>query len=287
MPNYWDDELSVLSTENVNFAVNTAGLGSRFMAVFIDLVIQLLVLLGLSILAAQYSDIVTTTFGSESWFLSFMKAFFIFVSFVILYAYFFFFEWLWHGLTPGKRLVGLRVLQANGLPATFWQVLVRNVLRIADFLPFFYGMGAFAVIINDQNRRIGDQVAGTVVARERREEAASKVLDIASAAEAFLADSKRLAAPNVSIEQTATTRLIASSESNTQTQSVALRVRIPEEQYEMVRDFLLRRHTLQPAARTRLGNLLSRRIAILMDEAIPPEEQSESYLEYVAKHYEL
>ena len=287
MPNYWDDELSVLSTENVSFAVNTAGLGSRFMAVFIDLVIQLLLMLGVAILSAQYADILTTTFGAHSWFSSFMTAFIIFLFFVILYAYFFFFEWLWHGLTPGKRLVGLRVLQANGLPATFWQVLVRNVLRIADFLPFFYGAGALAVIINDQNRRIGDQVAGTVVARERREEAASKVLDITSAAEAFLADSKRLAANDTSTEQTATTRLIASSESNTQTQSVALRVRIPEEQYEMVRDFLLRRHTLQPAARTRLGNLLSRRIAILMDEAIPPEEQSESYLEYVAKHYEI
>jgi hypothetical protein len=155
---------------------------------------------------------------------------------------------------------------------------VRNVLRIADFLPFFYGAGALAVIINDQNRRIGDQIAGTVVARERREEAASKVLDIASAAEAFLADSKRLAAPELVAEQTANSRLIASSESNTQTQSVALRVRIPEEQYEIVRDFLLRRHTLQASARARLGNLLSRRIATLMDEPVPPEAQSESYL---------
>jgi uncharacterized RDD family membrane protein YckC len=287
MPNYWDDELSVLSTENVHFAVNTAGLGSRFMAVFIDLVIQLLLMLGVSLLSAYYMEFLTTTFGSQSWFSSFMTAIMIFLFFVILYAYFFFFEWLWHGLTPGKRLVGLRVLQANGLPATFWQVLVRNVLRIADFLPFFYGAGALAVIINDQNRRIGDQIAGTVVARERREEAASKVLDIASAAEAFLADSKRLAAPELLAEQTANSRLIASSESNTQTQSVALRVRIPEEQYEMVRDFLLRRHTLQPSARARLGNLLSHRIATLMDEPVPPEAQSESYLEYVAKHYEM
>jgi uncharacterized RDD family membrane protein YckC len=284
MPNYWDDELSVLSTENVTFAVNTAGLGSRFMAVFIDLIIQLLLMLGVSLLSAYYMDFLTTTLGSQSWFSSFMTAIMIFLFFLILYAYFFFFEWLWHGLTPGKRLVGLRVLQANGLPATFWQILVRNVLRIADFLPFFYGAGALAVIINDQNRRIGDQVAGTVVARERREEAASKVLDIASAAEAFLADSKRLAAPDVLSEQT---KLVASSESNTQTQSVAVRVRVPEEQYEMVRDFLLRRHTLQPSARARLANLLSRRIAILMNEPIPPETQSESYLEYVARHYEM
>jgi len=287
MPNYWDDELSVLSTENVNFAVNTAGLGSRFMAVFIDLVIQLLLMLGISIITAQYADLITTTFGSHSWFSSFVTAFIIFLFFIILYAYFFFFEWLWHGLTPGKKLVGLRVLQANGLPATFWQVLVRNVLRIADFLPFFYGAGALAVIINDQNRRIGDQIAGTVVARERREEAASKVLDIATAADAFLADSKRLAIPELLTEQPINSQLIASSESNTQTQSVALHVRVPEEQYEIVRDFLLRRDTLQPAARARLANLLARRIAILMNEPVPPEVQSESYLEYVAKHYEM
>lgn len=287
MPNYWDDELSVLSTENVHFAVNTAGLGSRFMAVFIDLVIQLLLVLGVSLISAQYIDMLTSMFGSESWFSSFLSAFIILLFFLILYAYFFFFEWLWHGLTPGKRIVGLRVLQANGLPATFWQILVRNVLRIADFLPFFYGAGALAVIINNQNQRIGDQVAGTVVARERREEAASKVLDITSAAEAFLADSKRLAAYDTPMEQTAAAKLVATPASDSQTQSVALRVRIPEEQYELVRDFLLRRHTLQPAARTRLGNLLSLRIANLMGEPIPSEAQSESYLEYVAKHYEM
>jgi uncharacterized RDD family membrane protein YckC len=285
MPNYWDDELSVLSTENVNFAVNTAGLGSRFMAVFIDLVIQLLLMLGVSILSAYYMDFLTTTFGSKTWFTSFMTSILIFLFFIILYAYFFFFEWLWHGLTPGKKLVGLRVLQANGLPATFWQVLVRNVLRIADFLPFFYGAGALAVIINDQNRRIGDQVAGTVVARERREEAASKVLDIATAAEAFLADSKRLATPEPLAVQSTGPRLAA--EPKTQTASVAFRVRIPEEQYEMVRDFLLRRDTLQPSARARLANLLSHRIATLMDEPVPLEAQSESYLEYVARHYEM
>lgn len=280
MPNYWDDELSVLSTENVHFAVNTAGLGSRFMAVFIDLVIQLLLILGFTLLVIQYESIL----GDQTWVSSFLSAIVTVFFFLVLYAYFFFFEWLWHGLTPGKRLVGLRVMQANGLPATFWQVLVRNVLRIADFLPFFYGAGALAVIINDQNRRIGDQVAGTVVARERREEAASKVLDIASAAEAFLADSRRLSAPDVAVDGT---KLIASNQAIQQTESAAMHVRIPEDQYEMVRDFLLRRHTLQPSARTRLGNLLAKRISVLLDQPLPPPEQTESYLEYVARHYEM
>ena len=100
-------------------------------------------------------------------------------------------------------------------------------------------------------------------------------------------DSKRLAAPDLSAEGTTSSKLRASSESNAQTQSVAVRVRVPEEQYEMVRDFLLRRNTLQPAARTRLGNLLAHRVATLMDQPVPPEVQSESYLEYVARHYEL
>jgi hypothetical protein len=74
---------------------------------------------------------------------------------------------------------------------------------------------------------------------------------------------------------------------NQLTESVALRVRVPEEQYEMVRDFLLRRNALQPSVRTRLANLLSRRISLLLEQPVPPEEQSESFLEYVVRNYEL
>jgi len=277
MPNYWDEELSVLSTENVNFAVGTAGLGSRFVAVFIDLVIQIVVCLGFVIFGLRYMDMVTTVYGSKSWLAYLTMAVIVLGLFLIFYAYFFLFEWLWHGLTPGKRMVGLRVLQANGLPATFWQVLVRNIVRIVDFMPLMYGVGAIAVVFNDENRRLGDQAAGTVVARERREEAANKVLDIRAAADAFLAASHHLdKQPQTAAAASATTR----------SESVAMRVRIPTEDYEIARDFLLRRKTLQPSARTRLANIMAKRLSQLIDLPVPPETQSESFLEYVVKNYE-
>jgi hypothetical protein len=93
-----------------------------------------------------------------------------------------------------------------------------------------------------------------------------------------------LSAPDVAADGT---KLIASNQTIQQTESAAMHVRIPEDQYEMVRDFLLRRHTLQHSARTRLGSLLAKRISVLMDQPLPLPEQTESYLEYVAKHYEM
>lgn len=277
MPNYWDDELSVLSTENVHFAVGTAGLGSRFMAVLIDLFLQLLLLLGFVLAVAYYVDVLVSLVNAD-WLQSLVPGFIVIVAFLIFYGYFFFFEWLWHGLTPGKRMVGLRVLQANGLPATFWQVMLRNVLRIVDFMPVFYGVGAVVAILNDDNKRLGDQVAGTIVARERREEAANRIVSISAAADAFLADNKNIR------DSPATSTL--PQKAHQEMESVTLRVQVADEDYEIARDFILRRNTLAASARTRLAHLLAKRIAHSMNQPEPPSPQSESYLEYVVKNYE-
>lgn len=68
-----------------------------------------------------------------------------------------------HGRTPGKRALGLHVLHDNGTPVGWSASLVRNLLRAVDFLPFFYGLGLAAMLVNRDFKRLGDLAAGTVV----------------------------------------------------------------------------------------------------------------------------
>jgi len=70
------------------------------------------------------------------------------------------------GQTPGKRVVKLRVMSADGMPATPGQLFLRNVLRLVDFLPAGYGLGGIVVFASRSEQRLGDLVAGTVVVRE-------------------------------------------------------------------------------------------------------------------------
>jgi len=83
-------------------------------------------------------------------------------------AYFIAFEWKARGQTPGKRVLRLRVMDAEGLRLEFGQVVVRNVLRLIDGLPFLYAVGGVAAVLSPRRRRLGDLAAGTVVVRVPR-----------------------------------------------------------------------------------------------------------------------
>lgn len=71
------------------------------------------------------------------------------------------------GRTLGKRLFGLRVLDAAGLRLSLRQVVLRNLLRFVDALPAFYLLGAVSALVTRRAQRVGDLVAGTVVVRTR------------------------------------------------------------------------------------------------------------------------
>src|SRR6058998_1739197 len=67
---------------------------------------------------------------------------------LVIWGYFILLEWLWNGQTIGKRAYGLRVINEDGSPARFTQVLIRNLLRLVDFLPGFYGLGVLVIVIS-------------------------------------------------------------------------------------------------------------------------------------------
>jgi uncharacterized RDD family membrane protein YckC len=190
-----EESLIIETPERVPLEFALASIGNRFLAVAIDHFIQYLSIIliawfFLSVSGYTTSDIVDSP---DSFFASAPKwviALMILVLFLIFAAYFIVFEWLWNGQTPGKRLLKLRVIREDGRPLTLWEAIARNLLRIADAIPGFiipiYSLGLVVIFANSRDQRIGDIFAGTVVIRERQDEAptfaetfSSPVTDIA------------------------------------------------------------------------------------------------------------
>jgi len=90
--------------------------------------------------------------------------------FVISVVYAIVLEWRWRGQTIGKRLFGLRVMDAHGLRLQFPQIALRNLLRVIDMLPLLYLVGGLTAIFSRNAQRLGDMAANTIVARERKTE---------------------------------------------------------------------------------------------------------------------
>jgi uncharacterized RDD family membrane protein YckC len=163
----WDDKLTIETPEQTSLEFPLAGVGSRCMALLLDMLIQLLVFLILALVLGLFAYISpggTTGLGLGGlW----AQAIFYFVAFVLMYGYFAIFEAVWNGQTPGKRVANLRVIQESGRPIQVWQAFARNLMRIIDSIPFCYAIGMTSMLISKQNRRLGDFVAGTVVVHER------------------------------------------------------------------------------------------------------------------------
>lgn len=157
-----DDFLSIDTPENVVFGYEIAGLGSRFMAAMVDTLL-IVVLQGVvqSVLVAVLSSV-----GDLA--ASIIAGIFIFLIFLFLWGYYIYFEISWNGQTPGKRWVGLRTIRADGTPAGTGELIIRNLVRLVDFLPVAYGVGVVAMFVHPQARRLGDLAAGTLVVYDRK-----------------------------------------------------------------------------------------------------------------------
>ncbi|MGB5034981.1 MAG: RDD family protein [Blastocatellia bacterium] len=162
------DELVIETPERVELYYTRAQVGNRFLAAFIDHLIQLFILAGLALAAYSAKDALDWIWsGLGDWLLAGV----ILLSFFIYTSYFVIFETIWNGQTPGKRLFRLRVIREDGRPIRFYESLVRNLIRTAlDSMPMvivpLYSIGIVSVFLSGRSKRIGDYVAGTVVIRE-------------------------------------------------------------------------------------------------------------------------
>jgi uncharacterized RDD family membrane protein YckC len=160
-----EETLDIHTPENVAFGYQVAGIGSRFLATLIDtiliLLLQVIVLITASVLL-NWLD-VNRSGSASAW----VAAIFGLLFFIFYWGYYILFEIFWNGQSPGKRWTGLRVIRTDGTPITISEALIRNLVRIVDFLPLLYGIGIIVMFIDKQSRRLGDLAAGTLVVHDR------------------------------------------------------------------------------------------------------------------------
>jgi uncharacterized RDD family membrane protein YckC len=164
------DQLSIETPELVAIQMPIAGIGSRFIALLVDYLIWIpgILIVG-RIFAFFLPSLNAFNKLSEQW----AFAIYVFLIFLFNWGYFTLFEAFWNGRTPGKRVARIRVIQRSGRPIGLFESMARNFIRYVDQIPFFYAVGAIAVFATRDHQRLGDLAAGTLVVRDRIEEAPS------------------------------------------------------------------------------------------------------------------
>jgi uncharacterized RDD family membrane protein YckC len=159
------EKLTIDTPEHIALEFTLASAGSRFLALAVDTLIQAGVFVAVSLLALGIATVAAIAVRD---FAPWVLAILVFSGFILYYAYFAFFEAIWSGQTPGKRIVGLRVIATSGRPLGVFEAILRNLLRIVDQMPVIYAVGIFSVFLTERNQRLGDLAAGTVVVHDRQ-----------------------------------------------------------------------------------------------------------------------
>jgi uncharacterized RDD family membrane protein YckC len=197
------EKLIIETPEQTSIEFPLAGIGSRFLAILIDSLIQgaAVIVLGL-IFVGLFASFANAGLGRSSTATVWIVAILILIYFLLIYGYFILFESIWNGQTPGKRLTHIRVIKDSGQPITAIDAVGRNLLRIVDQLPFAYGIGVLCAWISPQSKRLGDYVAGTVVVHEKPFETVAPQWDTPMQASAHQYGANRLTPEEFALVET-------------------------------------------------------------------------------------
>jgi uncharacterized RDD family membrane protein YckC len=260
------DQLNIETPELVTIEFPLAGIGSRFIAILVDTLILgaalvILIFLGVFVITALGN------FGekSASWGIGIL----ILILFLLFWGYFALFEGFNNGRTLGKRVAKIRVIHQSGRGINFVEALARNLVRIIDYMPGFYGVGIAAMFMSKRSQRLGDMVAGTLVVREREVEApmwgesTSRTLTAAA-----LAPNSPIPPPHLRVLLPAP----------------ALAKLSPSD-LEVLEGFFSRRLDMDLATRSALANRIASALCAKSGLSIPPEISVETFLEAVAHQF--
>ena len=230
------DDYRLRTPEQVDITYTIAGLGYRFSALLIDMIIQTLILLIL-IASLGYSSPWEGDFTRE------LNTALLIVVFAIVYqGYFFIFELLLKGKTPGKALMKIRVVRIDGRAADISGIMLRNIVRLVDFLPAFYAVGMLSMFISKDSRRLGDLAAGTIVIVERKQASLGTIL----------------------------------AERNT-----VVNTALSNQEYAMIRDFFARQDKMTAKARLRLAAAIAAPLYDRLNATEEEKEDPERFLHTV------
>jgi uncharacterized RDD family membrane protein YckC len=150
---------TIITPENIPLDLELAGLGTRVIALFIDIFCFGILLFVYLIAVGAMGVVVGSEIGNVLIYLG---------TFLLIFGYFIFLEMLWNGQSLGKRAMSIRVIRDGGYPITLYASVIRNLIRVADFLPIGIPFlpGALSVFCHPQYKRLGDMLAGTLVVKE-------------------------------------------------------------------------------------------------------------------------
>jgi uncharacterized RDD family membrane protein YckC len=169
-----DRNIDVRTPESIEFTYALAGLGSRFLAWAFDFLLQIGILLalffGAVLILSKLPDApkAVAEGAPEKIATGILIGLAVAVVFLIFFGYFILFEAFWNGQTPGKKLLGIRVVRDGGYPIDFGASMVRNLIRIVEFGLGTYALSAISATMSPENKRLGDIAAGTIVVRDER-----------------------------------------------------------------------------------------------------------------------
>jgi uncharacterized RDD family membrane protein YckC len=245
----WTGSANLVTPEAVELAFEPAGVGSRALALALDLLVQgaalllLLFVVGLGATGGLSQSVVTVIV--------------VIAVFLIVLGYPIVSETLWDGRTLGKAAVGLRVRTREGAPIRFRHAAIRGILGLVDFWLTSGAVAVLSVLLTRDSQRLGDLAAGTRVHRERS--AAGPVTGPVSFA------------PPPGWEPYALGLDVAAMTS---------------EQYGLVRSFLLRAHELSPEGRAHIAVRLAAPLAEVLHHDPPAGVHPESFLLCAAAAYQ-
>lgn len=154
----WVSEADLVTPEAVVLDLPVASVGSRTLAILLDVLIQgivgILLLLAAGALQVDASGWVATVVA-------------LLATFALLFGYPVAFETLWRGRTPGKAALGLRVVTVEAAPVGFRHAAIRAALALIEIYATSGGIAVVSALFSRRAQRLGDLAAGTVVIRER------------------------------------------------------------------------------------------------------------------------
>lgn len=243
--------------ESVELEFTLAGIGNRAWALLIDYHVLAVILVGFflawSIVSIQLGDFWVDIFGTAVtlW----LMAIAFLVSFIVYISYFVFFETLWFGQTPGKRIAKIRVVRDDGRLIGLQQATLRALLRPFDEILF---IGAFLIMLGRREKRLGDLAAGTIVIQAQTP-TASRILTISEQA--------KILHP----------QLIEIAD---------LSPLLPDD-FAIIREYLQRRGAMSPKAKALLALKLAEQVQTIINlEKLPEAVTSDIFLEAIYLGYQ-
>ncbi len=227
-----NDHLSVETPEQISINYQKAGIGSRFYAALLDtLLLGIIVSIGFYVnynFLAEFGEVLGNWLGAIGGIMIF----------AMFWGYYMVFEITTNGQSPGKIALGLRVIKEGGYPISFGDSAIRNLVRVVDFLPFFYATGLIVMLINGNWQRLGDLAAGTLIVKTFRKTSVD------------LSQSKLL--NDISYEEPLYSHWIQP-------------MLVTEHEFDMIKEYLRRRPELSPIRRLELARTIGRPIAEKME----------------------